>query len=181
MQQCIPVRPRTTRTFSTTASSISLRLVRSYLLLKNKTRLTHHRTTLRRSRLQAELHALQCRNAELQKHTKVPQRNKPPPTQSQLNIKALCSDPTLSARVAEELERLGFSSSGSEEDDEQPSRNRGKKLRLKSGKTTKLTSRVVKPQLWPHSQLSLAYVSKTIAELSAGYASILKLPSLSET
>ena len=105
------------------------------------------------SRLQAELHALQRRNAELQKHTQVPQRNKPPPTQSQLNIKALRSDPTLSARVAEELERLGFSSSGSEEDDEQPSRNRGKKLRLKSGKTTKLTSRVVKPQLWPHSQL----------------------------
>ena len=43
-------------------------------------------------------------------------------------------------------------------------------------------------ELWPHSQLSLAYVSKTktydeltIAEFSAGYASILKLPSLSET
>ena len=61
-------------------------------------------------------------------------------------------------------------------------------MRLKSGKTTKLTSRVVLPQLWPHSQLSLAYVSKdksyhelTIAEFSAGYASILKLPSLSES
>ena len=141
------------------------------------------------SRLQAELHALQRRNAELQKHTQVPQRNKPPPTQSQLNIKALRSDPTLSARVAVELEHLGFSSSDySEDEEEQPSRNRGKKLRLKSGKTTKLTSRVVKPQLWPHSQLSLAYVSKTktydeltIAEFSAGYASILKLPSLSET
>ena len=47
---------------------------------------------------------------------------------------------------------------------------------------------MVFPQLWPHSQLSLAYVSKdkgydelTIAEFSAGYASILKLPSISDT
>ena len=52
---------------------------------------------------------------------------------------------------------------------------------------SKLSSCVVLPQLWPRSQLSLAYVSKdksynelTIAEFSAGYASILKLPSLSE-
>ena len=140
------------------------------------------------SRLQAELHALQRRNAELQKHTLLPQRKKPPSTQSKLNIKALRSDPTLSVREADELERLGFSSSDSEDDDEQPSRIRGKRLRLKPGKTTKLTRRVVKPQLWPHSQLRLAYVSKTktyekltIAEFSPGYATILKLPSLSET
>ena len=47
---------------------------------------------------------------------------------------------------------------------------------------------MVFPQLWPHSQLSLAYVSKdksydelTIAEFSAGYTSILKLPSISDS
>ena len=60
---------------------------------------------------------------------------------------------------------------------------RGKKLQ--SGKTAKLTSRVLAPQHWPHSFLSLAYVSKqrpydelTVAEFAAGYASILQLNSL---
>ena len=142
------------------------------------------------ARLQAELHTLQRRNAQLQKQIKQrstqPQSTQP---QSTLNIKALRSNPALSARVNEELERLGFSSSESEDEENPPTRGaRGKKLQLKSGKATKLTSRVVLPQLWPHSQLSLAYVSKdksydelTIAEFSAGYASILKLPSLSET
>jgi len=140
------------------------------------------------ARLQAELHALQHQNAQLQKQIK--QRStKPQSTQPQstLNIKALWLNPALSARINEELERPGFSSSESEENP--PTRGaRGKKLQLKSWKTTKLTSRVVLPQLWLHSQLSLAYVSKdksydklTTAEFSAGYASILKLPSLSET
>ena len=62
--------------------------------------------------------------------------------------------------------------------------NRGKKSR--SGKTAKLTSKVLHPQIWPHSELSLSYVSKevsydnlTLAEFAAGYASILRLPSLS--
>ena len=57
---------------------------------------------------------------------------------------------------------------------------------MKSGKTTKLTSRIIAHQLWPHSQLSLAYTSKekgydelTLAELDEGYACTLKLPSLS--
>ena len=60
------------------------------------------------ARLQAELHALQRRNTQLQKQTKQrstqPQANQP---QSQLTIKALRSNPALSARVTEELERLG--------------------------------------------------------------------------
>ena len=44
------------------------------------------------------------------------------------------------------------------------------------------------PRLWPHSQLSLAYVFKdkgydelTITQFSVGYAFILKLPSISDT
>lgn len=60
---------------------------------------------------------------------------------------------------------------------------RGKKLQL--GKTAKLTSRVLAPQHWPHSFLSLAYVSRerpydelTLAEFAAGYAFILQLNSL---
>ena len=56
---------------------------------------------------------------------------------------------------------------------------------MRSGKTVKLTSRVVVPQLWPHSYLSLAYVSKdrnydelTLAEFAAVHASILQLKTL---
>ena len=90
------------------------------------------------------------------------------------------------ARVRAENEAL--SSSGSDEEENPPTRGSRGKPRLKSGKATKLTSRVVFTQLWPHSQLSLAYVSKdkgydelTIAEFSAGYTSILKLPSISDS
>ena len=133
------------------------------------------------ARLKAELVTLQQRNAQLQKQ-------KQPQPSSNPTIKTLRANPALTARVSEELERLGFSSSGSDEEENPPTRGSRGKPRLKSGKTTKLTSRVVFPQLWPHSQLSLAYVSKdkgydelTIAEFSAGYASILKLPSISDT
>ena len=54
-----------------------------------------------------------------------------------------------------------FSSSISQDKENPPTHGTsGKKLQLKSGKTTKLTSHVVLPHLWPHSQLSLAYESK---------------------
>ena len=56
---------------------------------------------------------------------------------------------------------------------------------MRSGKTAKLTSRVIVPQLWPQSNLSLAYVSKdhnydelTLAKFAAGYTSILQLKTL---
>lgn len=94
----------------------------------------------------------------------------------------------LSLHASEEVERLRFSSSGSDEEENPPTRDSRGKPCLKSGKTTKLTGRVVFPQLWPHSQLSLAYVSKdkgydklTISEFSAGYTSILKLPAISDS
>ena len=131
------------------------------------------------ARLKAELVTLQQRNAQLQKQ-KQPSSN---PT-----IKTLRANLALTARVSEELERLGFSSSGSDEEENPHTRCSRGKPRLKSGKTTKLTSRVVFPQLWPHSQLSLAnvfevkgYDELTIAEFSAGYTSILKLPSISDS
>ena len=67
------------------------------------------------------------------------------------------------------------------------SKRQGKKSRkLKSGKTARITTRVVKPQLWPHSELSLSYVSKnigyddlTIEEFVAGYTTIMNLPQTS--
>ena len=90
------------------------------------------------ARLKAELVTLQQRNAQLQKQ-KQPSSN---PT-----IKTLRANLALTARVSEELERLGFSSSGSDEEENPTTRGSRGKPRLKSGKTTKLTSRVVFPQL----------------------------------
>lgn len=64
-------------------------------------------------------------------------------------------------------------------------RRRGKKL--KSGKTAKVVSKVVRPQIWPQSDLSLSYVSKdvryddlSIEEFVAGYSSILALRSIAQ-
>ena len=67
-------------------------------------------------------------------------------------------------------------------------RRRGKKL--KSGKMTEVVSRVVRPQIWPQSELSLSYtyVSKdvryedlSVEEFVAGYSSILALHTISQT
>ena len=91
------------------------------------------------SRLKAELHALRQRHAQLQKQNK-----QSTPREPHLNIKALRSNPTLNKQVSEELECLRFSSSDSEDDEHNPTtRSAQGKARLKSGKTTKLTSRVV--------------------------------------
>ena len=56
-----------------------------------------------------------------------------------------------------------------------------KKVNKRSGKSSKLTSRVKYPQEWPHTHLSLHFVSKnkgyedlSIEEFCAGYASILE-------
>ena len=57
---------------------------------------------------------------------------------------------------------------------------------MKSGKDRKLTSRVLSPQLWPHSHLSLSYISKdkkyddlSLTEFAVGYDAILQRPTLS--
>ena len=88
------------------------------------------------ARLKAKLVILQQRNTQLQKQ-KQPSSN---PT-----IKTLRANLALTARLSEELEHLGFSSSGSDEEENPPTRGSRGKPRLKSGKTTKLTSRVVFP------------------------------------
>ena len=84
------------------------------------------------ARLKAKLVILQQRNAQLQKQ-KQPSSN---PT-----IKTLRANLALTARLSEELGRLGFSSSGSDEKENPPTRGSRGKPRLKSGKATKLTSR----------------------------------------
>ena len=86
------------------------------------------------------------------------------------------------------LSHLDNSSSGeSDGEDKRSSRkSRGRRYSLKSGKASKITSRVVSPQLWPHSHLSLTYISKekkydelSLAEFAGGYAAILQRPDLS--
>ena len=111
-----------------------------------------------------------------------------------LSVQDLREIPGLTARADAHLQKLGFSDSSSDSDESadagegnhnrREQSKRGKKLR--SGKTAKLTSKVLHPQIWPHSELSFLYVSKevtydnlTLAEFAAGYASIFRLPKLS--
>ena len=56
---------------------------------------------------------------------------------------------------------------------------------MKSGKSAQIATRVVRGQFWPHSKLSLGYVSKnvtydelTLEEFVAGYSAILLLPQM---
>lgn len=141
--------------------------------------------------LQRELSSLQQQNARLRGQLEDPPLKASSSLPPSLTVQDIRAIPGLSSRVDTKLQQLGLSdSSGSEDsaDDEDGKRRdrakRGKKLR--SGKTAKITSRVLHPQVWPQSQLSLAYISKevaydnlTLAEFAAGFASILRLPSLS--
>ena len=115
------------------------------------------------AKLKAELHALRKRNALLQSKTA---RDEAFPAERavahepSVTIKYLRADPALTARVSAEVDRLGLSSSDSEDEDGASNKKSAQGTKLRSGKTAKLTSRVVTPQLWPQSFLSLAYVSK---------------------
>lgn len=104
----------------------------------------------------------------------------------------------LSHAVEKRLSKMGLSSSASaaaadessssEESDgssstERASRQKRGKRNVKSGKTAKIATRVVRRQLWPHSESSMGYVSKnvsydelTLEEFVAGYSAILLLP-----
>lgn len=79
---------------------------------------------------------------------------------------------------------VNTSSDDSDDDshEKQKKRKASKRGKLKSGKTAKVSSRVVNPQIWPQSELSLGYVSKnvpfeelTIEEFVAGYSAIILL------
>ena len=101
--------------------------------------------------------------------------------------KDLCGNSFLTAKVDQFLAHLDDSSSEESEDDGNPKKKttRGRRHTLKSGKASKLTSQRVNQQLWPHSYLSLSYVSRdkkydelTLAEFAAQYAAILQRPNL---
>ena len=107
----------------------------------------------------------------------------------------------LSHKVEKRLSKMGLSSaseaaadestSSEDSDDdssstERSSRKERGKRHLKSGKTAKIATRVVRRQLWPHSELSMSYVYKnvsydelTLEEFVAGYSAILLLPQVS--
>jgi len=93
----------------------------------------------------------------------------------------------LSTRADKLLATLEDSSSEEDSDGKDHTTvSRGRRHTLKSGKDSKITSRVLSPQLWPHSHLSLSYICKekkyddvSLAEFAAGYAAILQRPTLS--
>ena len=105
----------------------------------------------------------------------------------------------LSHDVEKHLSELGHGASplavaddstSSDDDSSSEHTSRSKKTRgkrdLKSGKTAKIASRVVRRQFWPHSELSMGYVTKDIGydelslvEFVAGYSAILLLPQVS--
>ena len=130
--------------------------------------------------MRKELEALRLPNATLEKRAvQDPQK--------ETTLKHLRTNPWVTSQVEQFLSQLGDSSSEESEDDDKTKKksSRGRRHTLKSGKASKLTSRVVNPQLWPHSHLSLSYVSKekkyddlTLAEFAAGYAAILQRPTL---
>ena len=116
-----------------------------------------------------------------------------------ISPKQLHSFEALAKDVEKKLDKMGLSDrpkqgegdsstssdSSSSEEEFKRSTKRGKDDK-KSGKAKKIASRVVSPQIWPHSELTLGYVSKevkyddlTIEEFVAGYSAILSLPSLS--
>ena len=129
--------------------------------------------------MRKELEALRTRNAALEKRAV-----QDPPKEP--TLKDLRTNPLVTSKVDQFLSQLDDSSSEESEveDKTKTKSTRGRRHALRSGKASKLTSRVVNPQLWPHSHLSLSYVSKdkkydlTLAEFAAGYAAILQKPTL---
>ena len=138
--------------------------------------------TVELEKMRQELQALRLRNTELEGKRATPLNDGgEPKQQSTTTLRDLRSKKSLTSQVDAFLAHLAESSSDeSDGDDINPSRaSKGRRHGLKSGKASKLTSRVVHPQLWPHSHLSLAYIFKdkkyddlTLAEFTAGYAAI---------
>ena len=128
--------------------------------------------------MRKELEALRTRNAALEKRAV-----QDPPKEP--TLKALRTNPLVTSKVDQFLSQLDDSSSEESEVEDTTKTKSTRGRRLRSGKASKLISRVVNPQLWPHSHLSLSYVSKdkkyddlTLAEFAAGYAAILQTPTL---
>ena len=126
--------------------------------------------------MRRELEGLRAPNSELEKTFALPQlhdgNTRLPHTLPDLRGKS-----SLTAQVDQFLAKLDQSSTNESDGEEKQSRkSSGRCHSLKSGKASNLTSRVVTPQLWPHSHLSLSYISKekkydelTLAEFTGGY------------
>ena len=143
--------------------------------------------------MRQELQALRLRNEQLDRR-----RHATPSLNGGANLlredtkpaqvlQDLRSKISLSTRADKLLATLEDSSSEEDSDgkDHTPV-SRGRRHTLKSGKESKTTTRVLSPQLWPHSYLSLSYICKekkyddvSLAEFAAGYAAILQRPTLS--
>ena len=82
--------------------------------------------------------------------------------QKETTLKDLRTNPHVTFRVEQFLSLLD-DSSNKERGDENKTRKKYVRSRyhtLESGKASRLNTYVVNPQLWPHSHLSLPYVSK---------------------
>jgi len=158
--------------------------------LSENSRLSHQREV---QLLEQELAELKVANDRLRQGLQ--NTRDPPPGRSRLprhiTVDDVRANQEVIAHVDEQIKQLGLTDSSSEDEEDvftRLGRRSGKGKTLRSGKAVKLTSRVVCPQIWPHSELSLLYVSKdlcydnlSMAEFVAGYASILRLPCLSST
>ena len=155
-------------------------------------------TDLRKETL-AEQHKFE-RATGVSKQKKGRKTTPPVKTKSRaVSSKDLRESDGLSHDVEKHLSELGLGASplaaaddstSSNDDSSSEHTSRSKKTRgkqdLKSGKTAKIASRVVRRQFWPHSELSMGYVTKDIGydelsleEFVAGYSAILLLPQVS--
>ena len=71
------------------------------------------------------------------------------------------------AKVSAEIDRLGLSSSDSEDEGGVSTKKSSRGKKLKSGKTAKLTSRVVTPQLSGHTAFSVSLMCLKIAIMTS--------------
>ena len=150
------------------------------LLEEEKQRNTVLEETSQVEQMRKELEALRTCNAALEKRSV-----QDPPKKT--TLKDLRTNPLVTSKEEQFLSQLDDSSSEESEveDKTKTKSTRSRRHALRSGKASKLTSRVVNPQLWPHSHLSLSYVSKnkkygdlTLAEFAARYAAILQKSTL---
>ena len=127
--------------------------------------------------MRRELEGLRAINSELEKTFALPQLH-----DGNTRLPHMLPDfrgkSSLTAEVDQFLAKLDQSSTNESDCEEKQSsrKSSGTCHSFKSGKASNLTSRVVTPQLWPHSHLSLSYISKekkydelTLAEFAGGY------------
>ena len=121
------------------------------LLEEEKERNTVLEETSQVEQMRKELEALRTCNAALEKRAV-----QDPPKKT--TLKDLRTNSLVTSKEEQFLSQLDDSSSEESEveDKTKTKSTRSRRHALRSGKASKLTSRVVNPQLWPHSHLSLS-------------------------